>query len=109
MYVFPCKVTFIFIMKIQILEMNKRVNGTEKKNMMFKMVLPVNLNLIKETVLYKLLVQEIMEQGLIEQGILLSRSFYSHWLNIFRLCFMSRRGVWKSRKPESGIGTGIGT
>lgn len=60
--------------------------------MMIKMVLPVNLNLIKETVLYKVLVQEIMEQGLIEQGILLilSRSFYSHRLNIFRLCFMSR-------------------
>ena len=31
MYVFPCKVTFIFIIKIQNLEINKRVNGTEKK------------------------------------------------------------------------------
>ena len=61
--------------------------------MMIKMVLPVNLNLIKETVLYKVLVQEIMEQGLIEQGILLSRSFYSHRLNIFRLCCMSRSAL----------------
>ena len=34
MYVSPCKVTFIFIIEIQILEINKRLNGTEKKNMM---------------------------------------------------------------------------